>query len=180
MRQAAESQASIWQETGKKMRRDLERLLTQEEQRRRDVEMDKAHNQRRAAEVDMTELQLRREAEQKLSKVLMSALSVCRLRVSAVCVSFLCLLGVSALSVCSLFVSAQQRMCEQLTRVVDIVAGLPPFQATFEKAPVSERLVIVMALGPYAVQSDTSGHVRAQFSKFAAANSADLLRLSLA
>ena len=94
--------------------------------------------------------------------------------------SFLCLLGVSALSVCSLCVSAQQRMCEQLTRVVDIVAGLPPFQATFEKAPVSERLVIVMALGPYAqVQSDTSGHVRAQFSKFAAANSADLLRLSL-
>ena len=78
MRQAAESQASIWQETGKKMRRDLERLLTQEEQRRRDVEMDKAHNQRRAAEVDMTEVQLRREAEQKLSKVLMSALSVCR------------------------------------------------------------------------------------------------------
>uniref|UniRef100_A0A7S4G8M8 Uncharacterized protein n=1 Tax=Eutreptiella gymnastica TaxID=73025 RepID=A0A7S4G8M8_9EUGL len=68
MRQAAESQASIWQETGKKMRRDLERLLTQEEQRRRDVEMDKAHNQRRAAEVDMTEVQLRREAEQKLSK----------------------------------------------------------------------------------------------------------------
>lgn len=50
------------------MRRDLERLLTQEEQRRRDVEMDKAHNQRRAAEVDMTEVQLRREAEQKLSK----------------------------------------------------------------------------------------------------------------
>ena len=93
--------------------------------------------------------------------------------------SFLCLLGVSALSVCSLCVSAQQRMCEQLTRVVDIVARLPPFQATFEKAPVSERLVIVMALGPYAVQSDTSGHVRAQFSKFAAANSADLLRLSL-
>ena len=94
--------------------------------------------------------------------------------------SFLCLLGVSALSVCSLCVSAQQRMCEQLTRVVDIVAGLPPFQATFEKAPVSERLVIVMALGPYAqVQSDTSGHVRAQFSKFAAANSADQLRLSL-
>ena len=94
--------------------------------------------------------------------------------------SFLCLLGVSALSVCSLCVSAQQRMCEQLTRVVDIVAGLPPFQATFEKAPVSERLVIVMALGPYAqVQSDTSGHVRAQFSKFASANSADLLRLSL-
>ena len=38
MRQAAESQASIWQETGKKMRRDLERLLTQEEQSRRDVE----------------------------------------------------------------------------------------------------------------------------------------------
>ena len=94
--------------------------------------------------------------------------------------SFLCLLGVSALSVCSLCVSAQQRMCEQLTRVVDIVAGLPPFQATFEKAPVSERLVIVMALGPYAqVQSDTSGHVRAQFSKFAAANSADPLRLPL-
>ena len=93
--------------------------------------------------------------------------------------SFLCLLGVSALSVCSLCVSAQQRMCEQLTRVVDIVAGLPPFQATFEKAPVSEHLVIVMALGPYAVQSDTSGYVRAQFSKFAAANSADLLRLSL-
>ena len=94
--------------------------------------------------------------------------------------SFLCLLGVSTLSVCSLCVSAQQRMCERLTRVVDIVAGLPPFQATFEKAPVSERLVIVMALGPYAqVQSDTSGHVRAQFSKFAAANSADLLRLSL-
>ena len=61
MRQAAESQASIWQETGKKMRRDLERLLTQEKQRRRDVEMDKAHNQRRAAEVDMTEVQLRRE-----------------------------------------------------------------------------------------------------------------------
>ena len=79
MRQVAESQASIWQETGKKMRRDLERLLTQEEQRRRDVEMDKAHNQRRAAEVDMTEVQLRGEAEQKLSKVLMSALSVCRL-----------------------------------------------------------------------------------------------------
>ena len=77
MRQAAESQASIWRETGKKMRRDLERLLTQEEQRRRNVEMDKAHNQRRAAEVDMTEVQLRREAEQKLSKVLMSALSVC-------------------------------------------------------------------------------------------------------
>ena len=95
------------------------------------------------------------------------------------CVSFLCLLGVSALSVCSLCVSAQQRMCEQVTRVVDIVAGLPPFEATFEKAPVSERLVIVMALGPYAVQSDTSGHIRAQFSTFAAANSADLLRLSL-
>ena len=73
----------------------------------------------------------------------------------------------------------QQRTCEQLTRLVDIVARLPPFQPTFEKAPVSERLVIVMALGPYAVQSDTSGHVRAQFSKFAAANSADLLRLSL-
>ena len=79
MRQAGESQASIWQETGKKMRRDLERLLMQEEQRRRDVEIDKAHNQRRAAEVDMTEVQLRREAELKLSKVLMSALSVCRL-----------------------------------------------------------------------------------------------------
>ena len=93
--------------------------------------------------------------------------------------SFLCLLGVSALSVCSLCVSAQQRMCEQLTRVVDIVAGLLPFQATFEKAPVSERMVIVMALGPYDVQSDTSGHVCAQFLKFAAANSADLLRLSL-
>ena len=42
------------------MRRDLQRLLTQEEQRRRDVEMDKAHNQRRAAEVDMAEVQLRR------------------------------------------------------------------------------------------------------------------------
>ena len=67
MRQAAESQASIWQETGKKMRRDLERLLTQEEQRRRDVEMDKAHNQRRAAEVDMTEVQLRREAKRSKS-----------------------------------------------------------------------------------------------------------------
>ena len=89
MRQAAECQASIWQETEKKMRLDLECLLTQEEQRRRDVEMDrdKAHNQRRAAEVDMTvarqqllpELQLRSEADQKLYKVLMSALSVCHL-----------------------------------------------------------------------------------------------------
>ena len=78
MRQAAESQASIWQENGKKMRRDLECLLTQEEQMRRDVEMDKAHNQRRTAEVDMIEVRLRREAQQKLSKVLMSALSVCR------------------------------------------------------------------------------------------------------
>ena len=93
--------------------------------------------------------------------------------------SFLCLLGVSALSVFSLCVSAQQRMCEQLTRVVDIVVGLPPFQATFEKAPISERLVIVMALGPYAVQWDTSGHIRAQFLNLAAANSADLLRLSV-
>ena len=48
MRQGGESQASISQETEKKMRRDLERLLTQEEQRRRYVEMDrdKAHNQR--------------------------------------------------------------------------------------------------------------------------------------
>ena len=46
MRQAAESQASIWQETEKKMRCDLERLLTQEEHRRCDVQMDKAHNQR--------------------------------------------------------------------------------------------------------------------------------------
>ena len=41
--------------------------------------MDNAHNQRGAAWVDMTEVQLRREAEQKLSKVLMSALSVVRL-----------------------------------------------------------------------------------------------------
>ena len=98
MRQAAESQASIWQETEKKMRRDLERLLTQEEQRRRDVEMDrdKAHNQRRAAEVDMTvarqqllaEVQLRREAEQKLSKVLMGRLWVSSLVWSAHAVRF--------------------------------------------------------------------------------------------
>ena len=73
----------------------------------------------------------------------------------------------------------QQRTCKQVTTIVDIVAGLPPFQPTFAKAPVSERLVIVMALGPYGVHSDTSGHVHTQFSKFAAANGADLVRLSL-
>eukprot|EP00668_Euglena_longa_P046910 GGOE01062657.1.p1 GENE.GGOE01062657.1~~GGOE01062657.1.p1 ORF type:complete len:869 (-),score=260.82 GGOE01062657.1:413-3019(-) len=78
MRTAAESQVAIWQETEKKMRRDLEKTLAQEEQRRREVEQDrdKAHTQRRAAEVEMTvarqqllaEVQLRRDAEQKLAK----------------------------------------------------------------------------------------------------------------
>jgi len=78
MRQAAEAQVAVWQETEKRMRMDLEGALAQEEQRRREAEREReqAHAQRRSLEVELTharhqllaEAQGRRDADAALAK----------------------------------------------------------------------------------------------------------------
>ena len=74
----------------------------------------------------------------------------------------------------------QRRALESVTRLVQICNGLPPFIATFKHEPVSRRLVVVVALGPYGFPSDEDGRANAcRFSEFAAVNGADLLFLSL-
>uniref|UniRef100_A0A7S4G6Z8 Uncharacterized protein n=1 Tax=Eutreptiella gymnastica TaxID=73025 RepID=A0A7S4G6Z8_9EUGL len=74
----------------------------------------------------------------------------------------------------------QRRALESLTRLMQFCDGLPPFIATFKHEPVSRRLVVVVALGPYGFSSDEDGRANAcRFSEFAAVNGADLLFLSL-
>ena len=74
----------------------------------------------------------------------------------------------------------QQRAFESLTKLVHFCNGLPPFIATFKHKPVSRRLVVVVALGPYGFSPDEDGRDNeCRFSEFAAMNEADLLFLSL-